>query len=197
VDFCSFDEAYLGRLRAGDPQTEQHFVAYFSELIHIKLRARFLTADQVEELRQETFVRVLNSIRSEGGIRQPDRLGPFVNSVCNNVLQEHYRAGSRTDPYDESSPTPSDKILNIEGLYEAKQVVAKVRSALNKLPEKDRDLISAVFLEEEDKDSVCNRFGVDRDYLRVLLHRAREKFRETYLQEQLLAQQRVTGKGGA
>jgi RNA polymerase sigma-70 factor (ECF subfamily) len=35
-------------------------------------------------------------------------------------------------------------------------------------------------LEEKDKDEVCRQFGVDRDYLRVLLHRAKDKFRVLY-----------------
>ena len=34
-------------------------------------------------------------------------------------------------------------------------------------------LAPSIFLEELSKDEVCRRFNVDRDYLRVLLHRAR------------------------
>src|SRR6267378_7230561 len=91
LEFFAFDEAYVSRLREGDPSTETHFVAYFSKLIQIKLRARYLSPEVVDDLKQETFTRVIRSLRS-GGIRQGDRLGPFVNSVCNNVLLEHYRA---------------------------------------------------------------------------------------------------------
>jgi RNA polymerase sigma-70 factor (ECF subfamily) len=38
-----------------------------------------------------------------------------------------------------------------------------------------------IFLEERDKDAVCQDFGVDRDYLRVLLHRAKQAFKAVYL----------------
>jgi RNA polymerase sigma-70 factor (ECF subfamily) len=37
-----------------------------------------------------------------------------------------------------------------------------------------------IFLEEKDKDEVCRDFGVDRDYLRVLLHRAKQSFKSLY-----------------
>jgi RNA polymerase sigma-70 factor (ECF subfamily) len=37
-----------------------------------------------------------------------------------------------------------------------------------------------MFLDELDKDQVCREFGVDRDYLRVLLHRAKMQFRAIY-----------------
>jgi RNA polymerase sigma-70 factor (ECF subfamily) len=40
--------------------------------------------------------------------------------------------------------------------------------------------LQAVFLEERDKDEVCTELGVDRDYLRVLLHRAKGSFRTIY-----------------
>jgi len=40
-----------------------------------------------------------------------------------------------------------------------------------------------VFLEERDKDAICQDFGVDRDYLRVLLHRAKQAFKAVYLKK--------------
>ena len=86
MQFQEFDDSYLERLRAGDFRTQEHFVAYFSELIQIKLRSRLQSPQDIEDVRQETFVRVLTALRNEGGIRQADRLGPYVNSTCNNVL---------------------------------------------------------------------------------------------------------------
>jgi len=38
------------------------------------------------------------------------------------------------------------------------------------------------FLEEKGKDEICKDFGVDREYLRVLLHRAKERFRLSFQQ---------------
>jgi RNA polymerase sigma-70 factor (ECF subfamily) len=57
----------------------------------------------------------------------------------------------------------------------------KVREILEQLSERDRRLLREVFLEERDKDEVCRDFGVDRDYLRVLLHRAKQSFKSLYL----------------
>ena len=96
----SFDQSYVERLQAGDFRTQEHFVAYFSELIQLKLRSRLNSPQAIEDVRQETFSRVFTALR-DGKIRQPDRLGPFVNSMCNNVLLEHYRANSRDDSLDD------------------------------------------------------------------------------------------------
>jgi len=184
VDLYSFDDAYLRRLRDGDFQTEQHFVAYFSKLLLIKVRSRVRSSDSVEDIKQETFVRVLKTIRTEGGVRNPAGLGSFVNSVCNNVLQEYYRSSRRTEGSDEGVPEMPDATIDLEGMLVTRQVREQVRSVLERLSEKDRRLLRSVFFEEKEKDEVCREFGVDRDYLRVLLHRAKQSFRDIYMENE-------------
>ncbi len=191
MDFFAFDKAYVERLRDGDPPTEHHFVAYFEHLLRIKLRSRMLTNDKVEDLRQETFIRVIAALRREGGVRQPDRFGAFVNSVCNNVLLEYYRSSGRNQPMENSHLEIPDKVLDLEGMLVTKQSSERVRRILEGMPRRDRDLLRAIFLEEKDKDVVCREFGVDRDYLRVLLHRAKDKFKVLYEKGQLGVAHRV------
>ena len=88
-----FDREYVERLIAGEPETEQHFTRYFGDLLTLKLRSRLRSPAQVEDAKQETFVRVLTTLKRKGGIESPEALGAFVNSVCNNVLFETYRSG--------------------------------------------------------------------------------------------------------
>jgi RNA polymerase sigma-70 factor, ECF subfamily len=182
VEFFAFDGAYLERLRSGDFRTEQHFVSYFSQLIHLKLRSRLHSPEAIEDLRQEIFVRVFATLRSNEALRQPDRLGAFVNSVCNNVLLEHYRSSSRTTSIDdENEPLDiPDLRSNVLRAIMAEQTATSVQATLEALGERDRRLLKDVFLEERDKDEVCREFGVDRDYLRVLLHRAKQTFRSHF-----------------
>jgi RNA polymerase sigma-70 factor (ECF subfamily) len=179
VELFAFTREYVERLREGDPSTELHFVTYFDQLLRIKLRARMLASETVEDLRQETYIRVFVKLR-ENGIRQPERLGAFVNSTCNNVLMEFYRSCSRTSPWDDSYLEMPDHAVDTEGFLITKQMKERVRQVIGELPKKDRDLLRALFLEEKDKDEVCKQFGVDRDYFRVLLHRAKDKFRVLY-----------------
>jgi RNA polymerase sigma-70 factor, ECF subfamily len=180
MDFFDFDEAYFRRLQDRDPITEDHFVSYFTDLLHIKLRSRLRSAQAVEDIKQETFVRVLSAVRSRAGVRSPERLGAFVNSVCNNVLMEFYRSSSRTEQVDENAADPPDKTIDLDGFLVTKQTCEQVRRVLNELPPKDKRLLGALFLDDKDKDQVCREFGVGRDYLRVLLHRAKQSFKSLY-----------------
>ena len=130
MEFYSFDDSYLQRLREHDFQTEQHFVAYFSKLILIKLRSRVRSSSAIDDIRQETFVRVLKVVRAEGGVRNAERLGGFVNSVCNNVLQEFYRSSGRAELSDEGIAEPPDKTIDLEGALVTKQTREQVRQVL-------------------------------------------------------------------
>jgi len=183
LQFFAFDASYLERLRSGDAQTEEHFVSYFSELIRLKLRSRLNSKEAIEDVKQETFLRVLASLRSEGGLRQADRLGAFVNSVCNHVLLEHYRSKSRTESTieDEAETTFVQKGPDALGLLQTKDMENVVRQILNEMPEKDRRLLQGVVLEERDKDEVCAELGINREYLRVLIHRAKQSFKSSYI----------------
>jgi len=182
LQFCSFDLSYIERLCDRDRETEDHFVTYFTALVQLKLRSRLRSPQAIEDVRQETFARVLKAVRSPNGLRQPDRLGAFVNTVCNHVLMEHYRGASRSDSLDEEGQ-PELPAKGASALDEvvSKQTAVKVREVLLEMPMRDRMLLKAVFLDEEDRDEVCAKFGVDREYLRVLLYRAKKDFKVEYL----------------
>jgi RNA polymerase sigma-70 factor (ECF subfamily) len=177
VEFYNFDRAYLERLSAGDPAVERHFTEYFSELILIKLRARQYTRSAIDDIRQETFLRVVQAVR-RGAIREPERIGAFVNSVCKNVVLEFARSGSRMTLIEPDAPEPVDTRADSERELVTREREAQVRSVLNEMSPKNRRLLAAIFLEERSSEEVCRQFGVDQNYLRVLLFRARAQFRK-------------------
>jgi RNA polymerase sigma-70 factor, ECF subfamily len=183
VDFQAFDSAYVERLRAGDRNTEDHFVSYFGELIELKLRSRLASRQSLEDIKQETFARCLKLLRSPGGIRNAERLGPLVNSICNNVLSEHFRAGRRTEPLEDQ---PAERFIAREPDALSRIITDDtrkiVRQVLEKLPARDQAILKGVFLEEREKEDLCREIGVTRDYIRVLLHRAKQSFREVYME---------------
>ena len=177
----SFDGAYVARLIAEDPDTERHFTEYFSDLLSLKLRSRLRSPALVEDARQETFVRVLTALKKKGTLASPESLGAFVNSVCNNVLLETYRSNARATPLDEEPDEPESPEPSVEWRVLESEERIKVREAIEGLPPRDRDLIRWLFFDERDKDDVCRELNVDREYLRVLFHRAKERFRARFL----------------
>jgi RNA polymerase sigma-70 factor (ECF subfamily) len=173
-----FDSEYLVRLREGDKETEKHFVSHFSNAIRLSLRYRLRSWQLIDDIRQETFLRVLNFVRSDKGMDHPERLGAYVHSVCINVMMELLRSSTRHPPMPEDANQMADRSVNLDGAIVTRERKELIRSVLADLPEKDQQILRTVFLEDTDKADVCNRFQVTRDYLRVLVHRAKHKFRE-------------------
>ena len=102
--------------------------------------------------------------------------------MCNNVLFEMYRAGSRNEPMPEELDPIDESRPSVETGLIAAQDRMKVQRALAALPQKEKDLLRWLFFEERDKDDVCRELNIDRNYLRVMLHRAKSRFREQFEQ---------------
>jgi RNA polymerase sigma-70 factor (ECF subfamily) len=176
MELFVFDDDYVRRLREGDRETANHFHAYFRDLLLLKLRNRLRSMDAIDEVRQEVFLRSLERLDR---LKDPSRLGAFVNSICENVLKEYYRAEHRNEALDEQQDIADDRSVDVD--YDSAHNADRVRRVLASMKGREPEILRALFLEETDKDELCRRFDVDRAYLRVLVHRAKEKFRAYYL----------------
>jgi RNA polymerase sigma-70 factor (ECF subfamily) len=184
LQFIAFDASYLERLQQLDPATERHFEAYFRELLRLKLRSRLNSRQAIDDVCQETFVRVFALVRADG-VKHADRLGALVNGVCGLVLREHYRAtGTQRRSHAALEDVPENNLVTdevpVSQSLESEQAQALVRKTLQGLAPRDRQLLEAVLLEERDKDEVCAELDVTRGHLRVLVHRAKQSFKEYY-----------------
>jgi RNA polymerase sigma factor (sigma-70 family) len=165
---------FVQRLAARDRETEQQFAAHFGQLLRVVLRRRSPGRPPhfVEDVVQETFARVLAAVQS-GRVREPDSFGSFVLGVGVKVLQEASHGEGRFKLVGESSldrPGPDDPEADVGN----REILAAAAEALEGLAPRDRELLQEVAL-DADKDELCQRFGVTRPHLRVLLHRAKER----------------------
>jgi RNA polymerase sigma-70 factor (ECF subfamily) len=178
--FETFDEDYVRRLTNGDSGAGEHFASYFGTLLFMKLRVRLRSAELIEDVRQETLTRVLVVLRQGAGVDRPERFGAFVNGVCNNVVRELCRLDGRDEPWDENMDEPIDPTVDLNAELVNADLKREIGRIFAALPEKDRRILQAIYLDEIDKAEVCRLFQVDAGYLRVLLHRAKVQFRKAY-----------------
>jgi len=161
----AFDAAYIESLRRGDPATEAHFVEYFNPILLRTLRRKARSTEQARDLCQETFLRVLAAVRSGREVRQPQRFGVFVMGVSNNVLREAYREQRRSVSLSALEMEPVGNFPSAYALLLAQETRRKVHRALARLDASEQGILQALLLDEQNKDEICRRFGVNRNYL--------------------------------
>lgn len=174
------EAGYVQRLAAGDHETERHFFAHFGRLLRavVHSRARGRAAINADDVVQETFARVISALRT-GRVREADRFGAFVVGICDRVLLEQGRSRTREHPTADAGDqvhageNPEVQAASREGLQRAGRLLARLSS-------RDRAILEEIFLRESDKDEICARFGITREHLRVVVHRAKERFRELH-----------------
>jgi RNA polymerase sigma-70 factor (ECF subfamily) len=176
-----FDRNYLFALRDRDADAENFLISHFSRPVRMKLRMRLRSPELVDDAWQETFLRVLAYFRDGKVLDNPASLPGFVHSVCHRVSLELLRAHTRQSQLPEVANDPVDSALSPEGQMVTEERKKLVALVLDELQERDRQVLRRIFFDEEDKDVVCNDLHVDRAYLRVLLHRARNRFKTVAL----------------
>jgi RNA polymerase sigma-70 factor (ECF subfamily) len=138
----------------------------------VRVRNRILGVGQV------VLKCVINYLKSGKIIQFPERFGAFVLSVCNNVMLEVLRKESEQLRPPGNLGEPTDERVRFDADIITEERKRMVRDVLAEMSAKDSDLLRMVFLEDGDRSVISKHFSVDNDYLRVLLHRAKERFRE-------------------
>jgi RNA polymerase sigma-70 factor (ECF subfamily) len=176
LNFHEFTADYIQRLAEGDPVVAEHFRAYFWKLLVVKLGRRGRPTEFIEDVAQETFRRVIALLRSGRPIEHPERFGAFVHGISVNVERELSRPEDRYVPIDGADFKDTQTDLDAE-LVSA-QRKRQVRAVLEELNERDRRVLELRYLHEWPLERICREVGVEAGYVRVLLHRARNRFRE-------------------
>lgn len=132
----------------------------------------------VDDIVQEAMARFLVAAQQDK-VKNPDAAGAFLLGVCRNVISEYRRRSKREDPMPEVVPEPPGKSLPPTDLFDYREAIAR---AMEQLPQRDRDILRAFYLEEKTKEDIMAQTGLTDQNFRVILFRAKEKFRRLYLE---------------
>jgi RNA polymerase sigma-70 factor (ECF subfamily) len=174
MDFFTFDDDYVRRLRDGDPATVDHYFKYFNLFLRQTLHGSVPFSD-IEDVIQDIHARVWAYLKSGKEIRDGNRFGAFVFKFRDNIVHERRRDHS-TEPLDDVHSVDANQLRELI----KKESEEGVRRRLASLPRRDAEILQAVFIDERDKDEICRESQIERGYLRVLVYRALEKFRDKF-----------------
>jgi RNA polymerase sigma-70 factor (ECF subfamily) len=133
----------------------------------------------VDDIVQETLARFLVASNQQH-IHNPSALGAFLNGVCRNVISEYRRRNMRDEPMPEVVPEPPGKGIGEADLFNLRQAISH---GLEQLSERDRRVLRSFYLEEKSREEILREMNMTDENLRVVLCRAKERFRAIYLEQ--------------
>lgn len=133
----------------------------------------------LDDIVQETLARFLVASREEK-IHNPAAVGAFLNGVCRNVISEYRRRNMRDEPMPEVVPEPPGRGIPESDLFELREAIAQ---GMEQLSERDRRVLRGFYLEEKSKEEILKQTGMSDENFRVVLCRAKERFRTIYVEQ--------------
>jgi RNA polymerase sigma-70 factor (ECF subfamily) len=178
--FPAIDWALLvAQIKAGDDSGMEQLYKLFSRGIRYYL-CRQLGPQELEDKVHDTFLIVVNAIK-RGDLREPERLMGFVRTVVRRQVAAYIENAvhTRREQADlESGVTVADKTQNPEQEAIGRQKAELMRSALEALSQRDRDILVRFYLKEQSQEQICREMDLSETQFRLLKSRAKAKFGE-------------------
>jgi len=154
------------------------------EKLRLKLRYKVLyhvghSCADVEDLVQETLARFIRAGQRHQ-IRNTEEFGAFLNGVCRNVILEYRRKMRREPVSTEENEVPEKGVRPDADILELRDAID---SGLAELSDRDRAILRSLYLDGKDKDEICHEWKMTDAQFRVVLFRAKERFRRAYTGE--------------
>ena len=167
----------VDQIKAGEDAGMEHLYRLFSRGIRYYL-CRQLGPQELEDKVHDTFLIVVNAIK-RGDLREPERLMGFVRTVVRRQVAAYIENAVhlRREQADlETGITIVDRQQNPEQEAIIRQKSALMRSALQALSKRDRDILIRFYLQEQSQEEICKEMSLTETQFRLLKSRAKAKF---------------------
>ncbi len=167
------------QIKAGQDSGMEQLYKLFSRGIRYYL-CRQLGPQELEDKVHDTFLIVVNAIR-RGDLREPERLMGFVRTVVRRQVAAYIEQAvhNRREQADlETGISVADRKQNPEQEAMLHQKAELMKSALDALSQRDRDILVRFYLQEQPQEQICREMSLTETQFRLLKSRAKAKFGE-------------------
>jgi RNA polymerase sigma-70 factor, ECF subfamily len=171
--------ALVAQIKAGDDAGMEQLYKLFSRGVRYYL-CRQLGPQELEDKVHDTFLIVVNAIR-RGDLREPARLMGFVRTVVRRQVAAYIEQAvhTRREQTDlETGVMIADRKQNPEQEAILRQKTELMKSALEALSQRDRDILVRFYLKEQPQEQICREMSLTETQFRLLKSRAKAKFGE-------------------
>ncbi len=169
----------VAQVKAGEDAGMEQLYKLFSRGIRYYL-CRQLGPQELEDKVHDTFLIVVHAIK-RGDLREPERLMGFVRTVVRRQVAAYIEQAvhTRREQADiESGVTVADRKKNPEQEAMLHEKAELMKSALQSLSQRDRDILVRFYLMEQPQEQICREMSLTETQFRLLKSRAKAKFGE-------------------
>jgi RNA polymerase sigma-70 factor (ECF subfamily) len=171
----------VARIGRGGRDAEDAMVRRYGPGLLYMLKRRTRDSELALDLRQDTFRVAIEKLRSSS-LDEPAHLAAYLRAVALNLWIAHQRKQVRRATTADSDAVEAAADAGESGPFENVSR-AQVRDAVGVLLDelgtpRDREILTRVYLRDEDKTDVCAALGVDATHFNRVLFRARQRVRE-------------------
>jgi len=170
------DEQLMAAYVGGDAAAFEVLFARYADILYRLVRRRVSGDDDARDLVQQTM---LHLHRARHDFRRDSRLRPWLFTIAMNLVREyHRRRGRRREQLLEREPQALEPGDQPDSARAVRERVTRVRAALDRLPEQQREVIELHWFEESPYDEIAAIVGASVAAVRVRAHRGYERLRE-------------------
>jgi RNA polymerase sigma factor (sigma-70 family) len=158
------NERLVGAIVAGDRQAEQAFALRFMRPVKAMLMARLRDPDAAADLLQDVMIEVICALR-RGQLREAAKVPAFVAAVARNVLNSHFRGGTRRAESLELPDDLPDLSLNT-GQFEDQERETLALKAISSLESVDRSILQMTLVDGLKPGIIAERLGLTPEVVR-------------------------------
>ncbi len=179
------------RIQHGDETGMEDLYRLFARGIRFYL-CRQLGVQELDDKVHDTFLIVVQAIK-RGDLREPDRLMGFVRTVVRRQVAAHIDQvvhSRRDELHLDVGVRVADARLNPEQHMAFQQKVDFMLEILRQLSDRDEEILTRFYLQEETQDEICLEMDLTETQFRLLKSRAKARFGELgkrKLQQRMLA----------
>ncbi len=167
------------RIHKGEESGMEELYRLFGRGIRYYL-CRQLGHQELDDKVHDTFVIVVQAIR-RGELREPERLMGFVRTVVRRQVAAYIDEAvhSRRDELNlDLGVRVADRRNNPEQSAAFRQKVDLMLEVLRNLAERDREILTRFYLDEQSQETICREMVLTETQFRLLKSRAKARFGE-------------------
>lgn len=169
----------VSRIRRGDESGLEDLYGLFGRGIRFYL-CRQLGPQELDDKVHDAFLIVVQAIR-RGDLREPDRLMGFVRTVVRRQVAAYIDEvvhSRRDELHLDVGVRVADARKDPEQSAVTQQKLELMRSILDSLSGRDREVLTRFYLNEQTQEQICEEMSLTETQFRLLKSRAKARFGE-------------------